>query len=229
MCNYSLDHGTHGGQNHKGGHVTHPLKVSADFNMLQSTSSNPTLGTAVLASNNTTASEVLVTSTTLDDQPMLEITSSNGSKSAVVSSVVNNDIYTLTLTDGSIVQLRVTNEGQNQSQNSVSVENSAAASEMATLENVTQTWLPSSHDHQNYQSETETVVQNGMVDQTTGTIKLEVDHGSNSQQIVGHNNQSSASVSPASFAEEVTLPFTCANGSGSSHCSGKSIFKQYLL
>lgn len=51
-----------------------------------------------------------MTSTTLD-QPMLEI---NGSKNAVVSSIVNNDIYTLTLTDGSIVQLRVTNEQPNQ-------------------------------------------------------------------------------------------------------------------
>ena len=110
---YSLDNG---GQNIKcePGHVT-PLK-SSDFDMLQSTSSNPTLGTAVLTSNNT--SEVLVTSTTLDEQPTLEITSSNGSKSAVVSSVVNNDIYTLTLTDGSIVQLRVTNEGQPPQQNS---------------------------------------------------------------------------------------------------------------
>ena len=77
-----------------------PLK-SADFTMLQSTSTNPTLATA---------SEVMVTSTTLD-QPMLEI---NGSKNAVVSSIVNNDIYTLTLTDGSIVQLRVTNEQPNQ-------------------------------------------------------------------------------------------------------------------
>lgn len=77
-----------------------PLK-SADFTMLQSSSTNPTLGTA---------SEVMVTSTTLD-QPMLEI---NGSKNAVVSSIVNNDIYTLTLTDGSIVQLRVTNEQPNQ-------------------------------------------------------------------------------------------------------------------
>ena len=74
---------------------------SADFTMLQSTSTNPTLATA---------SEVMVTSTTLD-QPMLEI---NGSKNAVVSSIVNNDIYTLTLTDGSIVQLRVTNEQPNQ-------------------------------------------------------------------------------------------------------------------
>ena len=112
--NYSLDHGHHEGQNQKSSHVT-PLK-SSDFDMLQSTSSNPTLGTAVLTSNN--SSEVLVSSTTLDDQPMLEITSSNGSKSAVVSSVVNNDIYTLTLTDGSIVQLRVTNEGQQSQQNS---------------------------------------------------------------------------------------------------------------
>ena len=112
--NYSLDHGHHEGQNQKSSHVT-ALK-SSDFDMLQSTSSNPTLGTAVLTSNN--SSEVLVSSTTLDDQPMLEITSSNGSKSAVVSSVVNNDIYTLTLTDGSIVQLRVTNEGQQPQQNS---------------------------------------------------------------------------------------------------------------
>ena len=114
VFNYSLDHGHHEGQNQKSSHVT-PLK-SSDFDMLQSTSSNPTLGTAVLTSNN--SSEVLVSSTTLDDQPMLEITSSNGSKSAVVSSVVNNDIYTLTLTDGSIVQLRVTNEGQQSQQNS---------------------------------------------------------------------------------------------------------------
>ena len=112
--NYSLDHGHHEGQNQKSSHVT-ALK-SSDFDMLQSTSSNPTLGTAVLTSSN--SSEVLVSSTTLDDQPMLEITSSNGSKSAVVSSVVNNDIYTLTLTDGSIVQLRVTNEGQQPQQNS---------------------------------------------------------------------------------------------------------------
>ena len=76
--------------------IVTPLK-SADFTMLQSTSTNPTLATA---------SEVMVTSTTLD-QPMLEI---NGSKNAVISSIVNNDIYTLTLTDGSTVQLRVTNE-----------------------------------------------------------------------------------------------------------------------
>lgn len=39
---------------------------------------------------------------------MLEI--GHGAKSAIVSSVVNNDIYTLTLTDGSIVQLKVTND-----------------------------------------------------------------------------------------------------------------------
>ena len=122
FLNYSLNHGEHEEQNQKPSHVT-TLKNN-DFDMLQSTSSNPTLGTAVLTPSGNTLtpsgnnSEVLVSSTTLDEQPMLEITSSNGSKSAVVSSVVNNDIYTLTLTDGSIVQLRVTSEGQQSQQNS---------------------------------------------------------------------------------------------------------------
>ena len=56
-----------------------------------------------------TSSEVMVTSTTLD-QPLIEVTNSRGQKNVVVSSMVNNDVYTLTLTDGSVVQLRVQNE-----------------------------------------------------------------------------------------------------------------------
>ena len=67
---------------------------------------NSTLGTAVLTN---TSSEVMVTSTTLD-QPLIEVTNSRGQKNVVVSSMVNNDVYTLTLTDGSVVQLRVQND-----------------------------------------------------------------------------------------------------------------------
>ena len=143
--------------------------------MLQPTSTNPTLGTAVLTNSN---SEVTVTSTTLD-QPMLEITSPNGSKSAVVSSVINNDIYTLTLTDGSIVQLRVTNDPQ---MTQPTVVAQPSPENLATLENVTDhTWLSS----ENFDS--------------APIVLTPKDNPA---------GQRSSSVSPASFAEEVTLPFS---------------------
>jgi len=101
---------------------------------------------------------------------------------------------------------------------------SETASEIATLENVSQTWLPNSHGghHQaTYSiSSANNSVQN--LDQNA-TIKLEDSNSPNHHHHNNRHHQSSASVSPASFAEEVTLPFTCVTGPGSTHSSGKSI------
>ena len=170
--------------------------AEAVYSLLQSTSSNPTLGTAVLTNS---SSEVMVTSTTLDHQPtapLMEVTNSRGQKNVVVSSMINNDLYTLTLTDGSVVQLKVQNDNtdgphnqpqivhqevQDHAQNDEAGGASAAAvvSGMTDLDNVSQTWLPSHHHHHH-----------------------DVHIGSNHADGIR-----SSSVSPASFAEEVTLSY----------------------
>merc|ERR1711981_811035 len=121
----------------------------------------------------------MVTSTTLD-QPLIEVTNSRGQKNVVVSSMVNNDVYTLTLTDGSVVQLRVQNDlsssqQQQQQHPQQLVHQQPPTEDITDLDNVSQTWLPS-HS-----------VSNGR----------------------------SSSVPPASFAEEVTLPFTVNSSSNS--------------
>lgn len=114
-----------------------------------------------------------------------------------------------------------------------SILESETASDIATLENVSQTWLPSSHGghHQatysissghHQLSSANNSVQN--LDQNA-TIKLEDSNSPNHHHHNQNHHQSSASVSPASFAEEVTLPFTCVTGPGSTHSSGKSIIK----
>ena len=103
---------------------------------------------------------------------------------------------------------------------------SDTASEIATLENVPQTWLPSSHGGHHQATYSISPANNSVqnLDQNA-TIKLENSNSPNHHHHHNHNNhhQSSASVSPASFAEEVTLPFTCVTGPGSTHSSGKSI------
>ena len=103
---------------------------------------------------------------------------------------------------------------------------SDTASEIATLENVPQTWLPSSHGGHHQATYSISPANNSVqnLDQNA-TIKLENSNSPNNHLHHNHNNhhQSSASVSPASFAEEVTLPFTCVTGPGSTHSSGKSI------
>ena len=103
---------------------------------------------------------------------------------------------------------------------------SDTASEIATLENVPQTWLPSSHGGHHQATYSISPANNSVqnLDQNA-TIKLENSNSPNNHLHHNHNNhhQSSASVSPASFAEEVTLPFTCVTVPGSTHSSGKSI------
>ena len=103
---------------------------------------------------------------------------------------------------------------------------SDTASEIATLENVPQTWLPSSHGGHHQATYSISPANNSVqnLDQNA-TIKLENSNSPNNHHHHNHNNhhQSSASVSPASFAEEVTLPFTCVTVPGSTHSSGKSI------
>ena len=103
---------------------------------------------------------------------------------------------------------------------------SDTASEIATLENVPQTWLPSSHGGHHQATYSISPANNSVqnLDQNA-TIKLENSNSPNHHHHHNHNNhhQSSASVSPASFAEEVTLPFTCVTVPGSTHSSGKSI------
>ena len=103
---------------------------------------------------------------------------------------------------------------------------SDTASEIATLENVPQTWLPSSHGGHHQATYSISPANNSVqnLDQNA-TIKLENSNSQNNHLHHNHNNhhQSSASVSPASFAEEVTLPFTCVTVPGSTHSSGKSI------
>ena len=105
---------------------------------------------------------------------------------------------------------------------------SDTASEIATLENVPQTWLPSSHGGHHQATYSISPANNSVqnLDQNA-TIKLENSNSPNNHLHHNHNNhhQSSASVSPASFAEEVTLPFTCVTVPGSTHSSGKSIIK----
>ena len=162
--------------------------AEAVYSLLQSTSSNPTLGTAVLTNS---SSEVMVTSTTLD-QPLMEVTNSRGQKNVVVSSMINNDLYTLTLTDGSVVQLKVQNDTDgphNQPQivhhhhhheDHPQNEDSTAAG-ITSLDNVSQTWLPSHHDI-------------ACSNATAGGA-------------VAADGIRSNSVSPASFAEEVTLSY----------------------
>ena len=109
---------------------------------------------------------------------------------------------------------------------------SDTASEIATLENVSQTWLPSSHGGHHQATYSISPANNSVqnLDQNA-TIKLENSNSPNHHQHHNHNNhhQSSASVSPASFAEEVTLPFTCVTGPGSTHSSGKSIINRCLM
>ena len=103
---------------------------------------------------------------------------------------------------------------------------SDTASEIATLENVPQTWLPSSHGGHHQATYSISPANNSVqnLDQNA-TIKLENSNSPNNHHHHNHNNhhQNSASVSPASFAEEVTLPFTCVTVPGSTHSSGKSI------
>ena len=149
----------------------------AEYELLQSTSSNSTLGTAVLTNTN---SDVMVTSTTLD-QPLIEVTNSRGQKNVVVSSMVNNDVYTLTLTDGSVVQLRVQSEHSpaHPHQHQASVVQIPQTEDITDLDNVSQTWLPS-HD-------SNTISGNGNRCSTSGVSPA------------------------ASFSEEVTLPFTAGN------------------
>ena len=122
------------------------------FSLLQSTSSNPTLGTAVLTNTNSE----MVTSTTLD-QPLVEVTDSRGHKSVVVSSMVNNDIYTLTLTDGSVMQLKVQNDTNSQAaaegvqphhHQPHHVVQQPQNEDITDLDSVSQTWLPSANDGQ---------------------------------------------------------------------------------
>ena len=109
---------------------------------------------------------------------------------------------------------------------------SDTASEIATLENVSQTWLPSSHEGHHQATYSISPANNSVqnLDQNA-TIKLENSNSPNHHHHHNHNNhhQSSASVSPASFAEEVTLPFTCGTGPGSTHSSGKSIINRCLM
>ena len=109
---------------------------------------------------------------------------------------------------------------------------SDTASEIATLENVSQTWLPSSHGGHHQATYSISPANNSVqnLDQNA-TIKLENSNSPNHHHHHNHNNhhQSSASVSPASFAEEVTLPFTCVTGPGSTHSSGKSIINRCLM
>jgi hypothetical protein len=103
---------------------------------------------------------------------------------------------------------------------------SDTASEIATLENVPQTWLPSSHGGHHQATYSISPANNSVqnLDQNA-TIKLENSNSPNNHHHPNHNNlhQNSASVSPASCAEEVTLPFTCVTVPGSTHSSGKSI------
>ena len=106
---------------------------------------------------------------------------------------------------------------------------SDTASEIATLENVSQTWLPSSHGGHHQATYSISPANNSVqnLDQNA-KIKLEDSNSPNHHHHHhNHNNhhQSSASVSPASFAEEVTLPFT---GPGSAHSSGKSIINMAI-
>jgi hypothetical protein len=153
-----------------------PLSRVSDFSLLQSTSTNPILGTAVLTNIN---SEVMVTSTTqshhqqADHGCSLSKTSFNSSKNTtaatVISSVCNNDLYTLTLTDGSVVQLRVQNEPQ-------------PPEDITTLSNVS--------------------AQNWLSDQVNGLQTLITLPSADM-----HGDHRSSSGSPASFVEEVTLPF----------------------
>ena len=101
---------------------------------------------------------------------------------------------------------------------------SDTASEIATLENVPQTWLPSSHGGHHQATYSISPANNSVqnLDQNA-TIKLEDSNSPNHHHHNQNHHQSSASVSPASFAEEVTLPFTCVTVPGSTHSSGKSI------
>ena len=144
------------------------------FSLLQSTSSNPTLGTAVLTNTNSE----MVTSTTLD-QPLLEVSDSRGHKSVVVSSMVNNDIYTLTLTDGSVMQLKVQNdtnsqaaEGEQPHHQPHHIVQQPQNEDITDLDSVSQTWLPSNNGQD------------------------------------GTNGGRTSSASVASYGDDVALPFT---------------------
>ncbi len=201
-----------------------PISAVPVNNLLQSTSTNPTLGTAVLTqtqqlinqspTGTTQQSELMVTSTTHDpsQQQQQQQVGENSAeqlgksqqKNVVISNLNASDVFTLTMTDGSIVHLKVQNAAEPVTATAVTTLPPADESAVPSADTVIA--QQSQHQHEHWMSTTEAQIQH------TEQLLLSAQQQA-AQHHAGQHHQSNAacrssSVSPASFAEEVTLPFS---------------------